>query len=209
MSAEQEANNAAVRHFDNATDGRDLELLANTIDATAGGRTGEQIHGRWQLDPRRSSVEFSARHFWGLLPVKGHFDDYHGRLDLSATTAIELTIDAATIQTGNAKRDQHLRTADFFDAENHPRVQFRSDSVELRNDTLRVRGRLSARGRSIPVELEARFHLVNGELEINAATTAPHRELGMTWSPLGMIRPYSKLLVNAHLIPDVEGPDTT
>jgi len=164
-----------------------------------------KLQGRWQLDPRRSSVEFRARHFWGLLPVKGHFDYYHGRLDLGATRAIELTIDAATIQTGNRKRDQHLRSADFFDVENHPRVQFVSDSVELRRDTLRVAGRLSARGRSIPIELDAQIRRVNGELHIQAATTAPHRELGMTWSPLRMIRPHSRLVVNAFLTPGTGG----
>jgi polyisoprenoid-binding protein YceI len=80
--------------------------------------------------------------------VKGHFEEYQGRLDLSADPAIKLTIDAASIQTGNRKRDQHLRSAEFFDVEHHPRVQFESDLVELRGDAIRVRGRLSARGRA-------------------------------------------------------------
>jgi polyisoprenoid-binding protein YceI len=165
-------------------------------------RAAETITGSWQLDPQRSSVEFRARHFWGLGTVKGHFDDYDGRLELGAGHAIELTIDAASLQTGNARRDQHLRSPDFFDADNHPRVQFVSDSVDLQGDTLRVRGRLSARGRSIPLELDARVHEVDGELEVEAATTAPHRELGMTFSPLGMIPPRSTLFVKAHLVPD-------
>jgi hypothetical protein len=60
---------------------------------------------------------------------------------------------------------------------------------------------LSARDRSIPVELDAHVREVGGELEIEAATTAPHRELGMTWSPLRMIRPRATLVVKAHLIP--------
>jgi polyisoprenoid-binding protein YceI len=171
---------------------------------TADRRTGEALHGRWLLDPRRSSVEFRALHFWGLLPVKGHFDNFRGQLDLRTTPAIELTIDAATVQTGNRKRDQHLRSAAFFDAEDHPRVQFLADSVELHEDTLKVRGRLSARGRSIPLALDAPIRRVNGGLELSAATTARHGELGMTWSPLGMIRPHSTLVVNAHLIPDTD-----
>ena len=54
----------------------------------------ERLAGRWQLDPQRSSVEFRARHFWGLATVKGRFDEYEGRLDLGAEPAIELTIDA-------------------------------------------------------------------------------------------------------------------
>lgn len=167
-------------------------------------RFGEAISGRWQLDPQRSSVEFHAKNFWGLSIVKGRFDDYQGRLELSANLAIELTIDAASVQTGNRRRDQHLRSSDFFDAENHPRVQFLSDSVDLQGDTLKVRGRLVARGHSIPLELDAAVRQVDGELEIEAATTAPHRELGMTWSPLGMIRPRSELFVKAHLIPNTD-----
>jgi polyisoprenoid-binding protein YceI len=165
-------------------------------------RSGTTISGGWQLDPQRSSVEFQAGHFWGLATVNGHFDEYHGHLDLSADPAIELTIDAASLETGNRKRDEHLRSADFFDAENHPRVVFVSDSVQLQGDTLKVRGRLSASDRSIRVELEAHVREVDGELEIEAATTAPHRELGMTFSPLRMIPPRSKLLVKAHLVPD-------
>ena len=164
-------------------------------------RLDETLVGRWQLDPQRSSVEFRVGHFWGLGTVKGHFDDYEGRLDLSADPAIELTIDAANVQTGNPKRDQHLRSAEFFDAENHPSVQFVSNSVVLRGDTLRVRGYLFARDQSIPLELDARVRRVNGELEIEAAASAPHRELGMTWNPLGMIPPHSELHVTGYLVP--------
>jgi polyisoprenoid-binding protein YceI len=164
-------------------------------------RSGETLGGSWRLDPRRSSVEFRVGGFWGLARIKGHFDDYRGQLDLSAEPAIELTIDAASVDTGNDKRDEHLRSGDFFDAENHPRVQFLSQSVQPQGDTLKVHGRLSARDRSIPVDLDARVREVDGELEIEAATTVPHRELGMTWSPLRIIGPRSKLSVKAHLIP--------
>jgi len=162
---------------------------------------GETINRRWQLDPERSSVEFRVPSMWRLVTVTGHFDDYEGRLDLSATPAIELTIDADSVETGNRRRDRHLRSADFFDAENHPRVRFRSDSVDLQGDALKVRGRLSAGGRSIPLELSVRVRQVDGGLEIDAATTAPHRDLGMTFSPLGTISPISVLSVKGHLIP--------
>ena len=166
---------------------------------------GETISGTWRLDPLRSSVEFRVGHFWGLATVSGSFDEYGGQLDLSAAPAIELTLDAASVQTGNRKRDQHLRSPDFFDAGNYPRVRFLSDAVELHGDTLKVRGSLSARDRSIPLELDAQLRQIDGELEIEAITTAQHRELGMTWSPLGMIPPRSQLLVKAHLIPKPNG----
>jgi polyisoprenoid-binding protein YceI len=161
----------------------------------------QTLDGHWRLDPARSRVEFRVGHFWGLMTVKGHFDEYDGRLDLNGHGAIELTIDAASVQTGNAKRDKHLRSADFFYAEKHPRMRFVSDSVALEGDTLTVRGSLSARDRSIPLELAARARRVGDELEIEAATSAPHRDLGMTWSPLRMIRPRSELRVSGHLVP--------
>lgn len=169
-------------------------------DQTVDGRD-QTFDGHWRLDPDRSTVEFRAGHFWGLATVKGHFDEYEGRLDLDGGPAIELTIDAASVQTGNRKRDEHLRSADFFDAERHPRVRFVSDSVALDGDTLKVRGRLSARDQSIPLELDARARRVDGELEIEAATSAPHRDLGMTWSPLRMITPRSQLRVSGYLVP--------
>jgi polyisoprenoid-binding protein YceI len=162
-------------------------------------RPDKTISGIWQLDPRRSNVEFRAAHFWGLMTVKGHFDGCHGRLDLSASPAIELTIDAASLQTGNGKRDRHLRSADFFDIDNHPQVHFLSESVAPQGDTLKVHGSLSAAGRAIPIELDAQVRQLGSDLEIEASTTAPHRELGMTYSPLGMIGAESQLRVRAHL----------
>lgn len=165
-------------------------------------RFDRTITGSWHLDPDRSSVEFRVGNFWGLATVKGQFGDYRGQLDLGAEPAIELTIDAASLDTGNTKRDEHLRSADFFDADNHPRLQFLSQSVQLQGDTLKVRGQLSARDRSIPVQLDAKVRDVGGELEIEAATAAPHRELGMTWSPLRMISARTEVSVKAHLVPD-------
>lgn len=144
------------------------------------------------------------RRLWGLASLTGRFDEYEGKLDVSATPAIELTIDADSVQTGNRRRDRHLRSRDFLEAENHRTVRFRSDSADLQGDVLKVRGRFSARGRSILLELGAHVRHVNGELEIEAATTARHRELGMTWSPLGMIPPRSELFIKAYLIPNTD-----
>jgi len=158
--------------------------------------------GRWRLDPRRSRVEFRVAMLNGLTSATGHFESYEGRLDMSATPAIELAVDAESVSTGNRRRDRHLRSATFFDAENHPQVRFVSDSVELQGDTLNVRGHLSAREHSIALELNVQVRELDGELEVAAATTAPHRELGMTWSPLGTISPVSELAVRGYLVPE-------
>jgi polyisoprenoid-binding protein YceI len=161
----------------------------------------ETLAGSWQLDPRRSCVEFRARHLWGLAPVSGHFEEYQGRLDLSADPAIELVVAATTVQSGNNKRDRHLRSADFFDVDSHPQIRFVSDSIVAQADTLKVRGRLTARGRSISLELDAKLRQEDGEVEIAATTTAEHRKLGMMWSPLAIIPPRSELHVEGYLVP--------
>jgi polyisoprenoid-binding protein YceI len=67
--------------------------------------------GTWRLDPTDSAVEFHVRHFYGLMTVKGHFDRYEGTLDLHARPAITLTIEADSLDTDQAKRDKHLRSA--------------------------------------------------------------------------------------------------
>jgi polyisoprenoid-binding protein YceI len=171
----------------------------STIPPSTDTTSAELATARWRLDPARSSVEFHVRHFWGVVTVKGRFKLYEGTLDLRSEPAVQLTIEADSLDTGIAKRDEHLRSDDFFDAEHYPQVQFVSDSAVLEGDTLKVRGRLHAAGKSIPLELDATVHGVDGDLQIEAVTHATHRELGMTWSPLGMARPISKLIVKGRL----------
>jgi polyisoprenoid-binding protein YceI len=157
---------------------------------------------RWRVDPERSRVEFRTPTLWGLTTVNGHFDRYDGTLDLQATPAVTLTIDAASLDTRNKLRDKHLRSADFFDVEHEGQVRFVSDSATLDGQRLKVRGRLEAAGKSIPLDLDAGVRRAGDALEIDAATDADHRELGMTHSTLGMIKSPSHLRVHARLVPD-------
>ena len=125
----------------------------------------------------------------GLVTVKGRFEHYEGRLDLRREPALELTIDASSLDTNNGKRDQHLRAAAFFDVDKHPQVRFVSDRATMNGERLTVSGQLYAAGTSIPLNLDARLRRVGEGLEVDARTSADHRHLGMIHSPLGMIRP--------------------
>ena len=147
--------------------------------STAGSDLGA---GVWQLDPTRSSVEFHVRHFYGLMTVKGNFDDYVGTLELARDPEVKLTITAESLDTGHAKRDAHLRAADFFDVEKHPRVNFVSESAALHGTTLWVHGQLHAAGKQTPVDVNVTVNWVEGEPEIEAVTQVDHRALGMTWN---------------------------
>jgi polyisoprenoid-binding protein YceI len=157
----------------------------------------------WELDPANSSFEFRVRHFWGLTTVTGHFDRFDGSLEIDGegNWQMSLTIDAASLDTGHEKRDTHLRSAEFFAAEEHPAVRFTSTSVtEAGEGRLHVTGDLEAAGKRIPLTFDATVRDVEGgRLEIEATAIADHRELGMTWSPLGTLRPPSTLIANARL----------
>jgi polyisoprenoid-binding protein YceI len=157
---------------------------------------------RWRIDPARSRVEFRTPTFWGLVRVSGRFERFDGTLDLRRNPAIELTIEAASVNTKNKFRDRHLRTEDFFDVERHPEVRFVSDDATLDGTRLRVRGRLFAAGASIPLALDALVRRDGDELEIDATTQADHRDLRMSAGQLGMMRRPSELTVHARLVRD-------
>jgi polyisoprenoid-binding protein YceI len=158
---------------------------------------------RWRIDPAHSSVEFHVKNFWKLATVKGGFSRYHGTLDLAADPAVDLTIEADSLDSGHEKRDKHLRSADFFDVQTHPYVRFVSDRAVLDGDRLTARGRLHARGESIPLTVEATLHARGDDLEIEAIAIADHRALGMTFNTLGSISGTSKLIVKGRLERDM------
>ena len=173
-------------------------MTASTSTATD--KTERTAHQPWRFDPARSSVGFRASTLFGLIPVKGKFTRYEGTLDLERDPAIELTIEAASVDTKLAFRDKHLRSADFFDVEQHPQVRFVSDAVELEGERMKVCGRMYAGAKSIPLKLDASLRRVGHELEVDASTTVEHRRLGMSHGLLGMIPPTSELAVHGRLV---------
>jgi polyisoprenoid-binding protein YceI len=154
----------------------------------------------WRLDPTRSSVEFRVRHFYGLMTIKGHFSSFEGALTLAGEPKVELTVQADSLDTGMGKRDTHLRSADFFDAAEHPEVRFVSDSATLDGETLTAHGELHAAGREVPIDVVATVRQVDDEMEIESTSEIDQRELGMTWSPLGITRAPSTVVVSGRLI---------
>ena len=155
----------------------------------------------WSLDRDGSSVDFTVQTMWGLLPVHGRFDRFAGSYEVGPNgTTIELTIDADSIDTGNAKRDEHLRSSDFFDVDGHAQVRFRSTGVHAFGDgMLYVEGNLEVAGIVEPLELTATVQPVGDALEVEATTTVDQRQFGMSSGVLGMIRPPAKLHVKALL----------
>ena len=160
---------------------------------------------RWQLDPARSTAGFRVPHFWGLVKVKGRFERLSGWLELGNQDerGLELTIDATSLNTGNPKRDEHLRSREFFDTERHPTVRFVSTSVSDPVDgRIEVEGELLAAGRRVVLELDPALRKTADRLQLDASTRLDQRQLGMTYSPLGMTRTPATLTVHADLTPE-------
>jgi polyisoprenoid-binding protein YceI len=114
----------------------------------------------WDLDPNHTQVSFSAKHL-GVATVRGNFlrvkraDIELDDPDDPTTARGTVTIDAASLDTGNEQRDQHLRSADFFDVERYPDITFSANRVEPDgDDTYRVTGDLTIKGETRPVTLE-------------------------------------------------------
>lgn len=111
-----------------------------------------------------------------------------------------LTIDADSLHTGINQRDKHSRAPAFFDTQNHPEVRFRSTSVsDIADNRFRVDGELEAAGERLAMTLEPTIHLASDQLEIDVTTTIDQRQLGMTWSPLGMTKSPVTVTVHASL----------
>src|SRR5207249_7761935 len=109
---------------------------------------------KWTFEPGHTAAEFRARHMM-VTYVRGHFKDVHGSLDFDPknpeASSVEVTIDARKIWTGEPARDDHLRSADFLDAENFPEITFRGNEVSVMGENdYRVAGELTNRGTTRP-----------------------------------------------------------
>ncbi|HEV7847582.1 MAG TPA: YceI family protein [Thermoleophilaceae bacterium] len=114
--------------------------------------------GTWSVDPSHSTVGFSVKHL-GIATVRGKFEQFEGKLeigeDLSSARASG-TVQGASINTNDAGRDEHLRSADFFGIEANPELRFESTAIRaLDEDTFEIEGELSMNGVTGPVTLKA------------------------------------------------------
>jgi polyisoprenoid-binding protein YceI len=146
---------------------------------------------RWNIDTAHSTVEFVARHLV-VTKVRGHFTKWTGHIDLDqedvTKSSAEVTIEAASIDTRDAQRDGHLRSADFFDVEKFPQITFTSRKVEKDGGELKVTGDLSIHGVTKEVSLHVEDHGTNKDPWGNtrvlfaAKTHINRKDFGLTWN---------------------------
>ncbi|MCU1454394.1 MAG: YceI family protein [Acidimicrobiales bacterium] len=116
--------------------------------------------GTWTIDPSHSEVGFSVRHLM-VSKVKGRFTSFEGAITIAEdplASAVTATVDLDSVTTNEPQRDAHLRSADFFDAEHHPKMTFSSTSVRPAGNDFLVVGDLSLKGVTRPVELTLEFN---------------------------------------------------
>jgi polyisoprenoid-binding protein YceI len=145
----------------------------------------------WTIDTAHSVVEFAVKHMV-FATAKGRFSDFSGTIVLDsenvANSSVSVDIAAASIDTRDAKRDEHLKSADFFDVEAYPTLSFVSTSVEAKGDDLHVQGDLTMRGVTRPVVFEVEF---NGQgvnpwgqqvISYTAHTRINRKDFGLNWN---------------------------
>jgi polyisoprenoid-binding protein YceI len=147
--------------------------------------------GTYAIDTSHSSVSFSARHLM-VSKVRGRFAVSGGSIVVDADPArstVAATVDVASVTSGDAPRDEHLRGADFFDAERFPTIEFRSTGVDDHQDgTFSLRGDLTVRGVTLPVVLTGEYLGTEaspwGDTRIGftAETEVNRKDWGLEWN---------------------------
>ena len=145
----------------------------------------------YQFDKSHTTVGFQVRHIFTML--SGRFTDYVGTIQVDRarpeSSTVEFTIQATSIDTAEPRRDQHLRSADFFDVANHPTIAFKSTSVKANGkDSFLVTGDLTMRGVTKPVTLpvtllgEGKDPMGNEKMGLETSLTLNRKDFGLVWN---------------------------
>jgi polyisoprenoid-binding protein YceI len=146
--------------------------------------------GSWAIDASHSSVNFKVRHL-GLAKTRGRFATVEGAVEIGERpedTTVAVTIDAASVETHDATRDEHLRGADFFDVANHPHLTFRSTGVQGAGSDWVLAGDLTIAGVTKPVSLAVEFDGIAGDpwggtrAGFTAKGEVNREDWGLTWN---------------------------
>ncbi|MHB9150924.1 MAG: YceI family protein [Thermoleophilia bacterium] len=163
------------------------EETANATTATAASIAPV---GTWQVDPAHSSIGFEVKHMM-IATVRGRFDDFEGSLSLDETgeARVQGVIRTASINTNEPQRDGHLRSADFFDAETYPEIQFSSQRIEhVRDDRYRITGNITIKDVTREIVLDAEAEGVgtdpwgNQRAAVRAVGELDRTDFGLRWN---------------------------
>jgi polyisoprenoid-binding protein YceI len=159
-----------------------------------------KLAGSWALDPARSVIGLKSRSMWGMVPVKGVFREVTGSGTVSAAgdVAGTVTVAAGSVDTKMKKRDEHLRSADFFDVANYPDFTFAAEQVTPSGEGVTVTGTLTVRGRTRPASFAARVSVRDGaQVEVDGELQVNRTDFGLNWNQLGMSSVHNTIAARA------------
>jgi polyisoprenoid-binding protein YceI len=147
--------------------------------------------GVWNVDPHRSAIAFKAKSMWGLVAVKGRFTEFGGDGQITDTQTIlgRIDIRAASVDTKIRKRDEHLRSADFFEVEKFPEISVVVTGAEaIDGDTVDLRAQLTVKGTSAPLPLRTKVAVLDhGAVRVRAQVTIDRNDFGVDGNVVGMV----------------------
>jgi polyisoprenoid-binding protein YceI len=149
-----------------------------------------KLAGSWALDAARSEIGLKSKSMWGMVSVKGVFREITGSGTVSAAGDVTGTITVAvgSIDTKLKKRDEHLRSAHFFDAANYPDITFAAEQVTPSGEGATVTGSLTVRDQTRPVSFPARVSGSDGaQVELDGEIQVNRSDFGLTWNQLSMV----------------------
>jgi polyisoprenoid-binding protein YceI len=158
------------------------------------------LAGEWVLDPGKSSVRLKNRSVLGLVPVRGVFREVSGNGTVCPDGAVSgtVTVAAASIDTKNARRDTHLRSADFFDSASHPDITFTADGVRPSGQGAAVTGVLTVRDRTRRLSFDAAASVrSDGGIWLDAEVRINRADFGLTWNLLGLVAMDNTITIHA------------
>ena len=157
------------------------------------------LAGSWTLDPARSEVRLKTRHTWGLLPLTAVFSQVTGSGTVTAAGEASgvITVGAASLDTRNKRRDEHLRSAAFFDVANHPDLTYTVDSVRPAADGARVEGRLTVRDQTRPAPFDAAVATDGTEVTLDGELQVNRGDFGLTWNFTGIASMHNTIVIHA------------
>jgi polyisoprenoid-binding protein YceI len=176
--------------------------MTEASSSAPSGLPGGAGAGHWVLDPAKSSASFSHKTMWGLVTVRGSFAELTGEGDVGADGSVSgvLHVGASSVNTKNKKRDEHLRSADFFDAGAHPHITFTAKDTRLdESGNLAVTGDLEAAGTSRPLSLTVKVTEASADsATLTGSADVDRADFGMTWNQMGMVKGPATVSVTAH-----------
>lgn len=151
--------------------------------------------GNWTLVPDRSRVSFRNKTLWGLATVTGRFTEFTGEGSAGAGVSGRVVIAAASVRTGIGKRDDHLRSADFFDVQTHPDITVQVTGLEPSEaEVTRLTADLTVRGVSKAVEIPVDVQVLDdGALRLSGQFSVQRDDFGVSGDLLGMVGPTTVL----------------